>query len=512
MNRRPFIRKVIYLAAVAALLVPLSMLSMPAHKREGGEAAGGGYLARLRDENKLSQANLGEIDPTGAALKLATLGMQPIAVYVLQGKAVEARLKEDWTVLRATLDQLTKLQPNFVPAWQFQGWNLSYNISAEFDDYRDRYFWVIEGIRFLQQGTKYNETSPRLLKDVGWDISHKIGRADEHVQFRRLFVQDSDYQKHDAEMLGLASARPVELRDNWLVGREWFLKGQTVKENGGALGGMSELLFYEHAPRCRISYAEALEEDGVFGERAQVAWQTALKDWQDLGQRETPTYIERLIRLTDLDVLKPQAKQLREKLDAMPPGDLRAKIIAEKRKKLTQQERRAIDTPVEARTSEEHQLASAAAMKLETTHDEVAQRVDAEHRKQALELAGELTLLEEQIRLTESARSTVNYQFWLARCEMEGMTNVIDARRLIAKGEAAFAEGDLLGAQTAYEQGFAKWAPAVKQFPIVFKDSAFGDEMVEIINRYKVVLDKQEMTLPEDFVLNDVIEWHKKPG
>ena len=39
MNRRPFIRKVMYLAAVAVLLIPLSMLSMPAHKRDGGEAA-----------------------------------------------------------------------------------------------------------------------------------------------------------------------------------------------------------------------------------------------------------------------------------------------------------------------------------------------------------------------------------------------------------------------------------------------------------------------------------------
>src|SRR5262245_58922580 len=99
MNRRPFVRKVVYLAALALLLVPLSMLSMPAHK-SGGEAAGGGYLARLRDEKKLSQANLGEIDPTGAAMKLATLGMQPIAVNVLQANAVKARLKEDWTVLR----------------------------------------------------------------------------------------------------------------------------------------------------------------------------------------------------------------------------------------------------------------------------------------------------------------------------------------------------------------------------------------------------------------------------
>ena len=509
MNRRPFIRKVMYLAAVAVLLVPLSMLSMPAHKA-GGEAAGGGYLARLRDENKLSQANLGEIDPTGAAIKLATLGMQPIAVYVLQGKAIDARLKEDWTVLRATLDQITKLQPNFIPAWQFQAWNLSYNISTEFDDYHDRYFWVIEGIRFLQKGTKYNENSPQLLNYVGWIVSHKIGNADERVQYRRLFVQDSDYQKHDAEMLGIPT-RTVDQRDNWLVGRDWFLRSQAAFENGGLLGGMSPLLFYTHAPMCRIFYAEALERDGVFEERAQIAWEAARRDWLELGQHETPTYIDRMIRLTDLDVLRQQAKQMQAKLDALPPGNLREKITAEKRAKLTPQERRAVDTALEARTEDEYRLAGDAAAKLEISHRAVADRVEPSRRAEAVRLADELALLEEQIRLTDSARSTTNYPFWLARCEMECQPNVLEARRLIAKAESAFAEGDLLNAQAAYRQGFAQWQPALKQFPIVFKDSAFGGDMLDVIKRYRNVLDKLELSLPENFELNQVIAWHEKP-
>ncbi len=149
-------------------------------------------------------------------------------------------------------------------------------------------------------------------------------------------------------------------------------------------------------------------------------------------------------------------------------------------------------------------------MQLEVTHREVADRVDAAHREEARKLAEELTLLEEEIRLTDSARSTVNYAFWLARCEMESMPEVLEARRLTGKGEAAFDVGDLLGAKDAYEQGFKKWQPAVKQFPVVFKDSAFGDEMMDVINRYRNVLDKLDQPFPEDFVLKDVVEWRKK--
>ena len=47
MNQRPFIRKLIYLGLLVVLLVPLSLLSMPArlgHARRTGHA--GGLLAR----------------------------------------------------------------------------------------------------------------------------------------------------------------------------------------------------------------------------------------------------------------------------------------------------------------------------------------------------------------------------------------------------------------------------------------------------------------------------------
>ena len=168
--------------------------------------------------HSLSQADLGEIDPASETIKLATLGMRGVAANILWEKANDYKKEEDWTNLSATLEQITKLQPNFVNVWIYQAWNLSYNISVEFDDYRDRYRWVIRGIDFLKEGTQYNRDEPRLLLGLGWMIAQKIGKADEHMQFRQLFQEDDDFN----------GSRPVAQRDNWLVGREWLLKAEQV--------------------------------------------------------------------------------------------------------------------------------------------------------------------------------------------------------------------------------------------------------------------------------------------
>ena len=129
------------LVAIGVLLIPLSVLSQPADS-----SSPGGLLAQMRAEEGLSQANLGEIDPTSETMRLATLGLKNVAVTLLWDRANYYKKVEDWTNLSATLEQMTKLQPNFYSVWDFQAHNLSYNISVEFDDYHDRYAWVIKGI------------------------------------------------------------------------------------------------------------------------------------------------------------------------------------------------------------------------------------------------------------------------------------------------------------------------------------------------------------------------------
>lgn len=111
-ERNSFYRKVAYGVAIAALLFPLSLMSSPATMTEQGLNPGG-KLAQLRNEYRLGQGNLGEIDPASETMKLATLGLRGVAMNLLWEKANYYKKTEDWSNLTATLDQLAKLQPNF---------------------------------------------------------------------------------------------------------------------------------------------------------------------------------------------------------------------------------------------------------------------------------------------------------------------------------------------------------------------------------------------------------------
>src|SRR5690606_39183932 len=105
-----------------------------------------------------------------------------------------------------------------------QAHNVAYNISAEWDDYRERYRWAVKGIEFLQQGAALNQNEPRLLFDIGFFSSHKLGQSDEKIQFRRLFREDDDFHARQA----------VHQRDNWLFGTEYYLMAERVAVNQGA--------------------------------------------------------------------------------------------------------------------------------------------------------------------------------------------------------------------------------------------------------------------------------------
>ena len=179
-RNQSFVRKIIYIAAIALLLLPLSALSQPATVGPKGRpelSSRGGKLSQLREQHNLSQARLGEIDPASETMKLASLGLRGVAANILWGYANHYKKVEDWDKVELTVNQIIRLQPNFLKVWDFQSHNLSYNISAEFDDYRMRYARIKKGIAFLIEGTSYNRNEPGLLSNIGWFVGQKIGRA-----------------------------------------------------------------------------------------------------------------------------------------------------------------------------------------------------------------------------------------------------------------------------------------------------------------------------------------------
>ena len=488
--------KIAYGAGIALLMLPLAWLSAPATATSQG-----GKLAELRKENRLAQANLGEVDPASETIKLATLGLRGIAVNLLWEKANYYKMTEDWTNLTATLEQLAKLQPNFITFWKFQAWNLSYNVSVEFDDYHDRYYYVRRGIEFLTEGERHNTDNPQLLWDLGWFVGQKIGRADEHVQYRRLFKEDDDFHPSD---------RSPDQRDNWLVGKEWYLKGvDAVNNKSQSIGRKSPRIFFSSPAMSQINYADAIEEEGAF-EKARRAWVKAADEWRQFGELVIEHSTGVPLHLGEPKRLEKVVAELRAKLDAILPT-AREQLKKDKRDALTSEERQLLDLPTEQLKPEQYGQLSDVKGKVVVTDRDVAERIaheKPEEANNALKLASELQREELRLDYTKNYRRDSNYDYWETRCAFEQTPNALEAREKMFLAKQAFRDKqDLNSAKRLYDEGFAKWKLVIDEFPsILNEDATTGDDLLDYIKGYRKVLDQLEETIGEDFPLWVIIE------
>jgi hypothetical protein len=397
-----FFRKIVYGSAIVVLLLPLFLLGQPATSSTadgGGSGSAGGVLARMRATHGLSQAELGEIDPASETMKMATLGLRGVATNLLWTKANEYKRTESWDRLSATLNQIAKLQPNYISVWEFQAHNLSYNISSEFDDYRMRYHWVKKGIEFLIDGTRYNLRNPRLFWNLGWFTGTKIGRPDEHVQFRRMFPTDREFHDTMVDFININEARgPDGYPDNWLVAFLWYLQSQAVVEKGVPVTWMridpdnpgytdnrrSPVIFYSDPSMSLIRHAEAITNEIIPGERTREAWRRAGSEWDKYGSIDIPSTWGHTLRLNTLSQYHVEANRWRERLESLAP-QLREEMLEDRRASLTPQEREVFElTKHPSEWTEEDSVAyTRTRLKMMISDVELAEAMPDEHQAQA---------------------------------------------------------------------------------------------------------------------------------
>lgn len=463
-----FIRKVIYIAIIALLLIPLSYLSQPATtsgkvvaREETGDDAekrkdadqqserrgrSGGKLAQLRQEYKLSQSNLGEIDPASETMKLATLGMKGIAVNMLWHQANEYKKKKMWDKLAVTVRQITKLQPNFETVWEFQAHNLAYNVSVQFDNYEHRYHWVKKGLNFLMEGTEFNSSAHRLFWYTGWVVGQKIGRSDEYKEFRQLFKEETDYRITLMNyVLDRVDKLPLVLRgefDNWIMAYLWFSKAQDLAANNrGKPLKMSKPVFFQSKAKALISYAKAISEEvrpelnGI----TQRAWQIAADEWRQFGDFEIRTPWDTVVALNRLESAELRVEELRNRLDTEIAPGVREEIETEKRADLRRgnpeylfayDERELSDDPDSLPDDVIHMANEAGAL-LGVSDTEVAARAPKDKEQIARDLLAKIHRAAAYAENIRQYRGHVNFAYWKLRCEAESEDDAILARQAI---------------------------------------------------------------------------------
>ena len=360
-----FYRKIAYILAIAVLLIPLAALSQPATTGRSGDPAGnspGGKLSRLRSEYNLSQAELGEIDPASEAMKLSTLGLRGVAANYLWISAMHYQKVQDYSNFEATLNQIARIQPNFLRVLDFEAHNLTYNTSVEFDDVQDRYDWVKRGIAFLIRGVHYNRDEPGLLYQIGWFLGQKVGTADEKKQYRRYYRDDKElHQQFSGEGIRMDDSLSFDGKDrkpdSWYTGALWYLKAEDhavdAKTGKSRLRLKTPLIFFNARPMSLAHGASDVESDyGVFGEPAQQDWRRAAELLDSFGEREIPTSLGFSVFLNRVKPLADKQTGLREELDQLTPGK-REQMRKQKIDELPPGERAIYDKPAKERTVDE---------------------------------------------------------------------------------------------------------------------------------------------------------------
>jgi hypothetical protein len=131
--------------------------------------------------------------PVLAFTTVALGGFRGLIANALWMRLNDLQLDDKYFEMVQLADWITKLQPNMTEVWQFQAWNMAYNISVRFKDYEDRWRWVKRGIDLLRDdGLRYNPGETMIYHDLSWLYQHKIGAYldDAHMTYKLHWAQE----------------------------------------------------------------------------------------------------------------------------------------------------------------------------------------------------------------------------------------------------------------------------------------------------------------------------------
>lgn len=428
-------RKIIYLVIIAALLAPINFLGRPSSQTTSAgpgqkqEDVDGGILAELRHDYDLGESNLGDVDPSSATMNLVLVGLRGIAANTLWMDAIKNQEQKNWAALENNVKSIILLQPHFVKVWEFQGWNLAYNVSAEWDLVQDKYHWIKEGAKFSIRGTQRNANNAELYWWVGVILGDKIARHDAWMYMRKFFNPQS-YDEKDP-LVGDPAIRDKtnneeispdkqlnpEDKDNYLVAKEWFLKANDADNvDGHRQKRMARIAFRQRPAKSHMAYAEMLQREGRFDEQSTMlaAWRTGLKNWIDkydegnrpgLGQEKFTSVIGGLIRV-------------------------------------------GVDT------SDSQQL-------------EALKRLDG------IDVDRKLTAI-------STFRSIINYNYWKTRATIEGQESTVRSHKYIYDGKQALFDNKLDESIRLLEQGLEGFAKLLIKYPDLYTGEESIAEVVMI--------------------------------
>jgi len=121
------------------------------------------------------------------SLAFATVAMgafRGLVVDVLWIRAERLKQNGQYFDAKQLAEWITTLQPRFPDVWDFQAWNMAYNISVAMPNTQpqERWRWVKNGYELLRdKGIPLNPHSIGLYRSLAWIFHHKIGGITDDV-------------------------------------------------------------------------------------------------------------------------------------------------------------------------------------------------------------------------------------------------------------------------------------------------------------------------------------------
>ncbi len=165
------------LCLLAALLAGKNLLSLKG-------------LNAQRAENGLTHLEkpLENAPPLLAFSTVALGGFRGLIANYLWVRANSLHLEGRYFETMTLAGWITQLQPRISDVWEYQAWNMAYNVSREFDEPEERWQWIDSGIRLLRdEALVYNPQEPDLYRELAWFYEDKFGKTlDEEHRFYKI--------------------------------------------------------------------------------------------------------------------------------------------------------------------------------------------------------------------------------------------------------------------------------------------------------------------------------------
>lgn len=169
------------------------------------------------------EPDLSRVPPSVALVTVLLGGFRGLAADLLWFRATSLQDEGRFLEIAQLADWITRLEPTLPEVWSYHAWNMAYNISVLFPNPLDRWRWICNGRRILQEDAiRFNPASPRLYAELSWLYYHKIGgysdpASDHYLAF---FFQEVEEVLPGGRMEGIPPAHLSRFLEVFRIGGE----------------------------------------------------------------------------------------------------------------------------------------------------------------------------------------------------------------------------------------------------------------------------------------------------